>query len=152
MLQCSEVSVWVSVPEFPISDRFFNYYIAMDILHVLWPWNLHNPPRSSACIDQILYMNKLDRTSEEADESFVFSPLSEINVCILQYESMCFSYIFHAVVEIVTVNVCVQNIGQTLSIKQTNCIPGGLYRALPWTPGEPLSLTSHCPPPRGLFT
>ena len=54
-------------------------------------------------------MNRSGRTSKEADESSFFSPSAEIDIRIPHRASTRLSCLFHTVVEIVTVNVCVWN-------------------------------------------
>ena len=62
------------------------------------------------------------RTSKEADESPFFSPSAEIDICIPHRASACLSCLFHTVVEIVTVNVCVWN-----NRRYAKHHPDGLY-------------------------
>ena len=57
------------------------------------------------CIEY--HTNRYGRTSKEADESSFFSSSAEIDIRIPHRASACLSCLFHTVVEIVTVNVCV---------------------------------------------
>ena len=83
------------------------------IKDIIWPWHLHETGHASlihpgaACIDY--HTNRSGRTSKEADESPFFSPSAEIDIRIPHRASARLSCLFHTVVEIVTVNVCVWN-------------------------------------------
>ena len=78
---------------------------------IIWLWHLHETGHASlihpgaVCIDY--HSNRSGWTSKEADESPFFTLSAEIDIRVPHRASTRLSCLFHTVVEIVTVNVCV---------------------------------------------